>query len=125
MRAAYHNHDFEFTRLQGRLPYDVLLEQTEADLVDFELDFFWARNAGRDILDVIGQASGRITLSHIKDMDEAGEMVDVGKGIIDFAAILDDMSATAIRHCFVEHDTPADPFQSAAYSHYSLQSILD
>ncbi len=125
MRLAYHNHDFEFTPLQGRLPFEVLLEQTEPDLVDFELDFFWARKAGWDVLDVIGMAPQRITMSHIKDMDAAGEMVDVGKGTIDFAAILGDSSAAAIRHCFVEHDAPADPFHAAAFSHYSLKSILN
>ena len=116
MRVAYHNHDFEFVPMQSRLPFDVLLEETEANLVDFELDFFWVRKAGREVLDVIGQAPERITMSHIKDIDVAGNMVDVGKGTIDFAAI---------RHCFVEHDAPPDPFQSAAFSHYALQSILD
>jgi len=124
MRVAYHNHDFEFLPLQGRLPFDLLLEETDADLVDFELDFFWARKAGREVLDVIGAAPERFTMSHIKDFDTAGNMVDVGKGTIDFAAILADPAAAAIRHCFVEHDAPADPFQSAAFSHYALRSIL-
>ena len=125
MRFAYHNHDHEFLPMQGRVPFDVLLQETEADLVDFELDFFWAHKAGRDILDVIGQAPPRFTMSHIKDFDVAGNMVDVGKGTIDFAAILADPAATAIQHCFVEHDAPTDPFHSAAYSHYALKSILD
>lgn len=125
IRCAYHNHDFEFAPLQGRVPFDVLLEETEPDLVDFELDFFWARKAGRGVLDVIGQAPQRFTMSHIKDMDVAGNMVDVGQGTIDFAAILADPAAEAIEHCFVEHDEPTDPFRSAAVSHYALQSILD
>lgn len=125
LRVAYHNHDFEFVPLAGRVPFDVLLEETDADLVDFELDFFWVRKAGQDILEVIGRAAQRFVMSHIKDMDVAGEMADVGKGTIDFAAILADPRANAIRHCFVEHDAPADPFQSVAFSHYSLKAILD
>ena len=124
LRLAYHNHDFEFVDMQGEVPFDVLLSETDADLVDIELDFFWVRTAGRDILDVIGQAPERITMSHIKDYDADGNMVDVGKGTIDFAGILNDPAAAAIRHCFVEHDSPPDPFQSAAFSHYSLKSIL-
>ena len=124
MRFAYHNHDHEFLPMQGRVPFDVLLQETEADLVDFELDFFWVRKAGSDILDVIGQAPGRFTMSHIKDIDVAGNMVDVGNGTIDFAGILADPAAAAIQHCFVEHDAPPDPFQSAAFSHYALQAIL-
>jgi sugar phosphate isomerase/epimerase len=125
LRMAYHNHDFEFAPMQGRVPFDILLEATDPSLVDFELDFFWVVTGGRDILDVIRQAPGRMTMSHIKDFDSAGNMVDVGKGTIDFAAILADPAAAAIQHCFVEHDAPPDPFQSAAFSHYSLKSILD
>jgi sugar phosphate isomerase/epimerase len=125
LRMAYHNHDFEFAPMQGRVPFDILLEATDPSLVDFELDFFWVVTGGRDILDVIRQAPGRMTMSHIKDFDSAGNMVDVGKGTIDFAAILADPAAAGIQHCFVEHDAPPDPFQSAAFSHYSLKSILD
>ena len=117
MRAAYHNHDFEFMPLQGQIPFDVLLAETDATLVDFELDCYWVRKAGRDILEVIGKAPDRFTLSHIKDIDAAGDMVEVGKGTIDFASILADPRAAAIRHCFVEHDAPADPYQSVAFSH--------
>lgn len=124
MRCAYHNHDFEFVPLQGEVPYDVLLQETDPDLVDFELDLFWVRKAGRDILDVIGQAPNRFALAHIKDIDDAGNMVDVGLGTIDFAAILADPATSAIQHCFVEHDNPPDPFHSAAFSHYALKSIL-
>jgi sugar phosphate isomerase/epimerase len=125
LRLAYHNHDFEFASMQGEVPFDVLLSETDAGLVDIELDLFWVRTAGRDILDVIRQAPERITMSHIKDFDADGNMVDVGKGMIDFAGILGDPAAAAIRHCFVEHDAPPDPFQSVAFSHYSLKSILD
>lgn len=125
MRIAYHNHDFEFIPIGGRNPFDVLLQETETDLVDFELDFFWVRKAGRDILDVIRQAAGRVSMSHIKDIDADGNMVDVGQGTIDFAAILADPAAAKILHCFIEHDAPDDPFRSVAFSHFALKSILE
>lgn len=125
LRFAYHNHDFEFMGLDGEVPFNLLLDGTEPDLVSFELDFFWARKAGRRIPDVLKQAPARFTMSHIKDMDAAGDMADVGRGTIDFAGILADTSSFGIRHCFVEHDAPPDPFQSAAYSHFALKSILD
>ena len=47
LRLAYHNHDFEFASMQGRVPFDVLLQETDADLVDFELDLFWVVTGGR------------------------------------------------------------------------------
>ena len=125
MRFAYHNHDFEFVPIDGVVPYDILLNETDAGLVDFELDLFWVRKAGRDILPVLGMAPERFTMAHIKDMDEDGNMTDVGKGTMDFASILADPAATGIRHCFVEHDDTEEPFKSVAISRLALSSILD
>ena len=124
MRAAYHNHDFEFQPIDGIVPFDLLVQETDPDLLDFELDFYWVRKAGRSIRDVLAIAPERMTLSHIKDIDVAGNIVNVGDGTIDFAEILADPVAASIRHCFVEHDQPADEFLSVAYSHYAMQSIL-
>ena len=124
MRAAYHNHDFEFRAVEGIVPFDVLLAETDPELVDFQLDFYWVRKAGLRILDVLETASGRVTMAHIKDIDENGDIVDVGAGLIDFAGILSSPVAASIRHGFVEHDRPADPFRTAALSHYALKSAL-
>jgi sugar phosphate isomerase/epimerase len=124
MRFGYHNHDFEFTPLDGVVPYDVLLEGTDPELVDFELDFFWVRKAGLEVVPTLARAPGRFAMAHIKDIDAAGNMVDVGEGLIDFAAILADPAARALRHLFVEHDEPTYPFRSIAASHYAMQRIL-
>lgn len=125
MRAAYHNHEFEFQALDGVVPFDLLMDETDADLVDFEVDFYWVREAGRAIRDVLALAPERMTMCHIKDMDASGNMVRVGDGTIDFAGILADSVAASIKHCFVEHDHPQDPFWSVAYSYYTLNSILE
>jgi sugar phosphate isomerase/epimerase len=125
LRLAYHNHDFEFMSLGDQVPFDILLDETDPALVDFELDFFWVRDAGRDIIQVLNKAPDRFTMAHIKDMDEQGDMVDVGTGVIDFADILGDKAASGLRHFFVEHDQPSDPFKSVAISHLALASILD
>lgn len=125
LRLAYHNHEFEFMSLGDQVPFDILLDETDPALVDFELDFFWVRNAGRDIIQVLNKAPDRFTMAHIKDMDEQGDMVDVGAGVIDFADILGDKAASGLRHFFVEHDQPSDPFKSVAISHLALASILD
>lgn len=124
LRAAYHNHDFEFVRLDGGVPFDLLMRRTDPELVDFELDFYWVRKSGHDISDVLGTAPQRFTLSHIKDFGSDGDIVDVGRGTIDFGAILASSVASGIRHCFVEHDRPADPFKSAAFSYFALREIL-
>lgn len=125
LRLAYHNHDFEFMSLGGQVPFDVLLDETDPALVDFEIDFFWVRKAGQDIVQVLNKSPDRFTMAHIKDMDERGDMADVGSGVIAFADILGNEAASGLRHLFVEHDQPSDPFKSAAISHLALASILD
>lgn len=107
------------------MPFELLMAETDPGLVDFELDFFWVQKAGRNILDVLAEAKGRVTMAHIKDMDDEGNMADVGAGTIDFAGILADSRAGSIRHPFVEHDNPDDPFRSVAFSHYALKAVLE
>jgi len=125
IRLAYHNHDFELLPIDGQLPFDILLSETDPALVDFELDMFWVRKAGQDIVNILNRAPGRFTMAHIKDMDEQGNIVEVGTGVIDFESILGNEAASGLRHLFVEHDQPSDPFKSAAISYLTLASILE
>lgn len=125
IRLAYHNHDFEFLLIDGEVPFDILLSETDPALVDFELDMYWVRKAGQDVINVLNRAPGRFTMAHIKDMDEQGNFAEVGTGIIDFESILGNEAASGLRHLFAEHDQPSDPFKSAAISHLGLTSILD
>ena len=125
IRLAYHNHDFELLPIDGQQPFDILLNETDPALVDFELDMFWVRKAGQDNVGVLNRAPGRFTMAHIKDMDEQGNMTEVGTGGIDFESILANEAASSLRHLFVEHDQPSDPFKSVAISHLALASILE
>ncbi len=124
LRFAWHNHDFELLPLNGTIPFDILLQETDPSLVDFELDFYWARKAGQSVSSVLAKSPERFTMAHIKDMDSEGNMVDVGAGDIDFASILADPSASGIKYLFAEHDNPSDPFKTAAISQYALASIV-
>jgi sugar phosphate isomerase/epimerase len=122
---AYHNHDFEFVPLEGRTPYDVLLEETDPELVRLELDLYWITKGGRDPLDYFARYPGRFPLVHVKDMGEDGGMVDVGEGTIDFARIIARREEAGIRHWFVEHDVPADPMRTARVSYENLRRLMD
>ncbi len=95
LKLGYHNHDFEFVESNGQIPYDMILEQTDPALVDMELDLYWISRAGVDPLPYFEQHPGRFTMLHVKDMGTNGEMVDVGHGTIDFAAIFLISSAPA------------------------------
>jgi len=113
---AYHNHDFEFVPLGDRLPFDILLDQTDPALVQFEMDLFWITKGAADPLDYFARYSGRFPLVHVKDMAADGTMVDVGRGRIDFARIFAKADQGGIRHYFVEHDNPTDPLDTARRS---------
>ncbi len=116
LKMGYHNHDFEFEAADGRIPYHVLLEETDPELVDMELDLFWVVHAGFDPLALFAAHPGRFGMLHVKDRDAAGAMVDVGGGEIDFAGIFAQVQSAGFRHYFVEHDNPGDGFASVANS---------
>ena len=124
LRFAYHNHAFEFESAGGQVPYDVLLDETDPALVEFELDLYWIRAGGRSELEYFERNPGRFTLWHVKDMDAGGAMIDVGDGIIDFASLFD-RDDTGVRHAFVEHDNPPDPETTIRRSHAALARALN
>jgi sugar phosphate isomerase/epimerase len=125
LRFAYHNHDFEFIRVGGVVPFDLLLAETDPDLVDFEMDVFWLVKGGGDPLAYFRQHASRFTMLHVKDSSGPPDhrQVNVGSGTIDFGAILrlDATQRHVVRHLFVEHDNPADPlaFARASFDHLS------
>ncbi len=124
LRFGYHNHDFEFETFGGEEPaYDVLLENTDPDLVSFELDLYWIAKAGRDPLDYFERYAGRFPLFHVKDMAEDGSLADVGSGTIDFARIFAQAEKAGLEHAFVEHDQPEDPLASIRASYARIEEL--
>jgi sugar phosphate isomerase/epimerase len=122
---AYHNHAFEFARLDGQLPYDILLERCDRRHVAFEMDLYWITRGGQDPLAYFARWPGRFPLVHVKDSSGPPEhrMVDVGAGRIPWAAIFARREQAGIRHVFVEHDEPADPMASARRSYEYLRRL--
>ncbi len=120
---AYHNHDFEFETVDGQIPYDVLLAETDPKLVYMEIDLYWIKKAGKDVFAYFEKAPGRYALCHVKDMDENGKMMEVGKGKIDFGKIFAQAQQAGLKHFFVEHDQPVDPLQSITASMHHLKAL--
>lgn len=128
LRFAYHNHDFEFKPLDGGvLPFDVLLQNTDKSLVDYEMDLYWTVKGGQDPIAYMDKYPGRFTLVHVKDATAAPDrtMVEVGSGAIDFRRIFahDADHGAHIKYYFVEHDQPADPMASIAKSYDYLSKM--
>jgi sugar phosphate isomerase/epimerase len=120
---AYHNHDFEFTPIAGRLPYDILLAECDPEHVKFEMDLYWITKGGQDPVAYFEKYPGRFPMVHVKDMAAGPKMVDVGKGQINWARIFSKHDDAGIQHFFVEHDEPADPMASIAESYRYLRAL--
>lgn len=122
---AYHNHDFELTRLGDVVALELLMAGTDPGLVEFQLDVYWAVRAGHDPIDWLRRYPGRVTMLHLKDSSGAPDhrIVDVGAGTIDFPAILAQADVAGVRHSFVEHDRPADAMASIRASHDYLSRM--
>ena len=123
LRFGYHNHQFEFEVTDGVTPYDLLLERIDADKMQFTMDLFWIREAGRDPFDYFAKHPGRFEQCHVKDMTASGEMVAVGAGEIDFAKIFAASEQAGFKHYHVEHDRPTDSFASAKTSADHLKKL--
>ena len=114
IQFAYHNHDFEFPLVEGKIPYDVLLAETDPKLVQLEIDLYWITKGGQDPLAYFARWPGRVPLVHVKDSlgPPDHKMVDVGAGKIDWKRIFARSGQAGIKHYFVEHDQPANPLAS-------------
>jgi len=123
LRFGYHNHAYEMAPLEGQVPYDVLLQHTDPDLVCFEMDLYWTVDGDKDPLAYFAKYPGRFPLVHVKDRTASGQMVDVGAGTIDWTAIFAHRKQAGIKHEFVEHDDPGDPFASITASYAYLRAL--
>jgi sugar phosphate isomerase/epimerase len=125
LRLAYHNHDFEFTRLGHGTGLDMLLQQSDVKVVDFEMDIYWVVKGGGDPLDLIARYPHRFPLMHAKDATPppARAMADVGSGTIDFPKIFAMAAQSGMQHVYVEHDNPPDPLESARNSYRYLAAL--
>lgn len=126
LQLVYHNHDWEFKTIGDSKPYDVFLSQIPADLLKMELDLAWAIKGGVDPVALFEQHPGRFPLWHVKDLDkEMGKVLPVGDGTIDFKRIFKHAKTAGLKYPFIEHDMPADAFDSLTRSKaYLKKNIL-
>ena len=136
IQFGYHNHNFEFREQGGVIPYDDLLQRTDAKLVKLEVDCYWVSRAGKDPVDFLRKYGDRIQLLHIKDMkpvsapafdtETGGDaFTEVGTGTIGWRRIFDEAGKTGVRYAFIEQDKCArPPVESARMSYENLQKLL-
>ena len=105
IKFGYHNHDAEFESDNGKVLYDVLLENTDPALVHMEMDLGWAVFAGKDPIAYFNKYPGRFPLWHLKDMDMVKRhSTEFGKGILDIKKMLDNEKLAGMKYIFVEQE---------------------
>lgn len=68
LQFVYHNHDFEFERVDGVTGMEVLLQESDPEVFGFELDMYWVQAGGANPVDWVHKVKGRMQVMHLKDM---------------------------------------------------------
>ena len=136
IQFGYHNHNFEFDKVEGKIPYyDVFMVELDKDLVTMELDLFWATKAGQNPVEMFKKYPGRFQLFHMKDMftreapfykPVTNDFAPVGAGLINFKEILAAKKIAGMKYFFVEQDSTKDgkPFDAIQTSVANLTTKL-
>ncbi len=149
MKLCYHNHDFEFEKIDGVYALDLLYKEVPADLLLTQLDTCWVNVGGENPADYIRKYAGRVEVVHLKDFvggqsdnmyeligieddtekDGGGkfELRPVGYGKQNFPAILDACKESGTEWVIVEQDRPSmdkTPLECAEMSIKYLKSIF-
>ncbi len=117
LKFGYHNHDYSFKPLDGKLPQDFLLANTDPKNVMFELDLCWIDVAGVNTTEHLKKYGKRYELCHIKDYTvKGGKPVqnDIGEGSVDFKKTLRSvLDNSSIKYFLVEQEEyPGSPMDS-------------
>lgn len=122
---AYHNHATEFDPVDGgKTPYELILSQTDKDLVKMELDLAWATKAGKDPVELFKGQPGRFPLWHIKDIKaDLKTITEVGNGVVDFKKAFAAASIAGLKYIFVEQDM-APGVENIQTSFRNLSKVL-
>ena len=113
---AYHNHDFEFIDHNGEIGYDIILQNTDPELVKLQIDLYWvAHSSPLTAHELFMKAPGRFVMWHIKDMDKVSrDYTEMGNGSIDYTKILPDATLSGMEYYYIEQggNFAQNPIQS-------------
>jgi sugar phosphate isomerase/epimerase len=127
IKFSYHNHAFELEDLGGEMPLNILLDESNPEVVNAELDIYWLTKAGENPVEWIEKYKGRTPLLHLKDMTTDGEQffAELGTGGVDLESSISAGIQAGVEWFIVEQDqTKRDPFESAEISLNYLKSKL-
>lgn len=147
MTMLYHNHDFEFIKIDGKYVLDMIYDSVSADLLQTELDTCWVNIGGENPAEYMLKYTGRSPIVHLKDFfgEKSNDMYEligiekkaptrpsnfefrpVGSGMQDFPAIMESAKTVGAKWVIVEQDNPSmglTPMESIKKSFEYVKSI--
>jgi len=127
LKYAYHNHSFEMERFNKRTIFDVLLEESDPNYVNFQIDTYWVQHGGYNPEALISRVGSRVGMIHLKDMQMHGMeqlYAEVGEGNLNWAEIMAAGKDAGAQWYIVEQDTcQRDPFESLEISFNNLKAM--
>ena len=128
LKLYYHNHHFEFEKFNGKTGFELLVENTDPELVGFEIDVHWIQRAGHDPVKWIERLAGREDMVHLKDYricfpdgeptqeifhrEQCIQFAEIGEGNLDMKAIIEASVMGGAIYLPIEQDQTygLDPF---------------
>jgi len=141
IRFAFHNHGNGLKEMEGKIPLELILEQTDPASVFLQMDIYWTTAGGIDPVAYLDKYPGRYRLLHLKDMTkqmrfsgDGGDpkqwielwpyMADAGSGVLDLKSIISHGKKSGVEHFILERDIVPDP-EHALERSYKYLSGLD
>lgn len=126
LRFAYHNHGYGMQELDGKIPLQMIIENTDPKLVFLEMDLYWTVAGGGDPVEYLKKYPNRYKMMHVKNMKQkvkfSGDggdsnqwielfpyMATANEGVLDLNTIIKAAQKSGVLHFFVEQDMVKDP----------------
>lgn len=140
IRFAYHNHGNGLKAIDGTVPFELLMERTDPELVFFQMDIYWMTAGGVNVSAYLDKYKGRFKLMHIKDMSkdvrfsgDGGDpsqwialfpyLANAGSGVLDLEGILTHAKRSGVEHFIVERDLAPNPEEDLRESFTYLSNV--
>jgi sugar phosphate isomerase/epimerase len=136
MRFGFHNHNVEFQQYGGVTGLELLLQNTDPALVQWQMDCYWVTQAGHDPVAMLRRYGNRIQSLHLKDRKpnvttsletgpDAAHFTEVGEGTLDWKSIFSLSGKDHVPYMFVEQDqTDRPPLESLQISYTNIEKYL-
>jgi len=132
IKFAYHNHAYTFKAFTGMIPHHFIMDNTDPDLVDHEMDIYWVVTGGADPIEYLTKYSNRFRLCHVKDRlktakaDEREASCDLGTGMIDYPKILKVAKENGMKYFILEQERydNSTPFESVKVGADYLKKLV-